>query len=371
MTRISRVIAALAFFSACSAVATAAEEVVFLKNGSVYEGRIKAMTAEFLDLETDGGLLRIPAMDLDNAKAPNGMVHFDRIPILKIYQIKLDAKDESRAEKVLDKLNAGGNFEQLANSFSIDAATKDMGFIRVGETIPEIASEAFRLKIGDTSGLIRSNEGFHIIKVADIRYKDRDSGEYFDSKGDALPLEKITLRLYKTVNTGKPAEDAKAADKVYELLNSALKKYEIFTVVEEAAAAPDMNKLQREETGALGFHLTTDVSIAGEYVRLSYRLGREYNYRFKSDSATFRGLDNAGANVEKIAADIYKQVPKTIDERKLSEKSDETGKVGFAPGAEKSVAPPAPPAGPSPVPPPPKNRPAPRPRPQPNPVTPK
>jgi len=71
------------------------------------------------------------------------------------------------AETTLDTLNEGKDFFQLASTH--DPQTKgDLGWFPPGFlTIPELDSILFNLDVGETSDIIESEIGYHIIKVLD------------------------------------------------------------------------------------------------------------------------------------------------------------------------------------------------------------
>ena len=81
-----------------------------------------------------------------------------------------DAK--TKAEEVLKKVQAGGNFEQLAKKYSEDEASKVkgglLGDFHPGSTIPEIAESMVKLNEGETSNIINSSFGHHILKLDEI-----------------------------------------------------------------------------------------------------------------------------------------------------------------------------------------------------------
>jgi peptidyl-prolyl cis-trans isomerase D len=81
------------------------------------------------------------------------------------------AKDKMK--KILERLKKGEDFDKLARKYSEDAATAkkggDLGYFKKGDMIRPFESEAFKLKKGEISGIIRTNSGFHIIKVEDIK----------------------------------------------------------------------------------------------------------------------------------------------------------------------------------------------------------
>lgn len=74
----------------------------------------------------------------------------------------------AEAQKVLDQIKAGADFEEMANSHSIDRQSGevggDLGRFRRGDFSEAIENAAFKLKIGELSGVVKSDLGFHIIK---------------------------------------------------------------------------------------------------------------------------------------------------------------------------------------------------------------
>jgi peptidyl-prolyl cis-trans isomerase C len=81
-------------------------------------------------------------------------------------------KTEAEARDVLDQIKKGGNFEELAKKYSIDAAKTrggDLGWFGKGSMIPEFEKVAFAMKEGETSGIVRSKFGYHIIKLTGKR----------------------------------------------------------------------------------------------------------------------------------------------------------------------------------------------------------
>ncbi len=81
------------------------------------------------------------------------------------------AEIRAKAKDVLNKAKKGGNFEELAKKYSEDDATKpkggDLGWIVEGQTVPEFQQAAFSLPKGSISDLVKTQYGFHIIKVID------------------------------------------------------------------------------------------------------------------------------------------------------------------------------------------------------------
>src|SRR5208282_3617862 len=93
----------------------------------------------------------------------------------------------------LNQAKKGANFEDLAKKYSEDGGTPgnpgsrdkggDLGWIVQGQTVPEFEKAAFSLPKGSISDLIKTQYGFHIIKIID---KEEAHTKPFDEVKDSI-----------------------------------------------------------------------------------------------------------------------------------------------------------------------------------------
>ncbi|MEX2273202.1 MAG: peptidyl-prolyl cis-trans isomerase [Vicinamibacterales bacterium] len=91
--------------------------------------------------------------------------------------LKTEGKDEAavrkQAEDVLAKLNAGADFAALAKQYSEDEVSNakggDLDFFGRNAMVKEFEDAAFALEPGQTSGIVKTPYGFHIIRATGKR----------------------------------------------------------------------------------------------------------------------------------------------------------------------------------------------------------
>ena len=130
-------------------------------------------------------------------------------------------QDEETAKEIKEKIDNGEDFAKLAEEYSTDTASAknggSVGAFAKGQMVKEFEDAAFAMKEGEVSDPVKSQFGYHIIKVNKVT----DSFE--DSK------EEITKKI----------KDQKYADYIKKL-------HEESNVVTENASEEDANGAQKE-----------------------------------------------------------------------------------------------------------------------------
>ncbi|WP_405099641.1 peptidylprolyl isomerase [Oceanobacillus sp. FSL H7-0719] len=97
-------------------------------------------------------------------------------------------QNKDTADELAEKLGQGEDFSELAKEYSEDAVSAeeggDLGYFSPGTMVPPFEDAAFSLEKGEISEPVQTNYGYHIIKVNDIRKKDKDIGSFEEIKED-------------------------------------------------------------------------------------------------------------------------------------------------------------------------------------------
>src|SRR2546426_327785 len=107
--------------------------------------------------------------DIAQYQVPN-RVHAQHILFMTVGKPDAEVDEiKKKAEDALKQAKKGAKFDQLAKKYSEDPGTKDkggdLGWIVQGQTVPEFEKAAFSQQPGSISDLVKTQYGFHIIKV--------------------------------------------------------------------------------------------------------------------------------------------------------------------------------------------------------------
>src|SRR5579862_9723439 len=139
--------------------------------------------------------------DIQQYQVPN-RVHVDHILLMTVGKTPAEVEEiKAKAEDVLKQAKKGGKFEDLAKKYSEDPGTKDKGgdldWITQGQTVPEFEKVAFSLPKGEISDLVKTQYGFHIIKVLD---KETAHTKTFDEVKDQIRAPMVLSKADKTAS---------------------------------------------------------------------------------------------------------------------------------------------------------------------------
>ena len=129
-----------------------------------------------VDMEQVRAKIVVPQADIERAYN-EGIDQFSTPDQIRASHILLktegkdDATVKARAEDVLKQAKAGADFAALAKKYSEDEASAakggDLDYFGRGRMVPEFDAAAFALEAGQISDLVKTQYGYHIIKVVE------------------------------------------------------------------------------------------------------------------------------------------------------------------------------------------------------------
>ena len=135
-----------------------------------------------------------------------------------------DAEDNIKA--IIARLKKGEDFETVAKEVTEDPSGKanggDLGYFSKEQMVPEFSNVAFKLEKGQISEPVKTQFGWHVLKVEDKRVKPTPKFEdvkpqieqYVARKAQAELVQKLRAeakieKMYKTEPPAAPAEPEK------------------------------------------------------------------------------------------------------------------------------------------------------------------
>jgi peptidyl-prolyl cis-trans isomerase D len=125
--------------------------------------------------------------NIQQYQVPN-RVHVEHILLMTVGKTDAEVEEiRKKAQDILNQAKKGANFEDLAKKYSEDPGTKDkggdLGWIVQGQTVAEFEKAAFSLPKGSISDLVKTQYGFHILKIID---KESAHTKPFDEVKDSI-----------------------------------------------------------------------------------------------------------------------------------------------------------------------------------------
>ncbi len=132
--------------------------------------------------------------------------------------ILVESEDEAKA--IAADLKKGGDFVAIAKEKSKDPGSKDsggdLGYFSKDQMVPEFAEAAFKLDKGQTSDPVKSQFGWHVIRVDDKRAKQPPAFDQVKDQIETFVQRKAQADLIQKLRTdakiekvGDPAPAAK------------------------------------------------------------------------------------------------------------------------------------------------------------------
>jgi peptidyl-prolyl cis-trans isomerase D len=189
---------------------------------------------------TDDELKAVYQQNIQQFQVPN-RVHAEHILLMTVGG-KTDAEVAEIRKKAEDILaeakKKGASFEDLAKKYSEDPGSKakggDLGWVLQGQTVPEFEKAAFSLNKDEISDLIKTQYGFHIIKVLD---KETAHTKSFDEVKDSLRPNYLLNKVDQQASTiaDQMSADIRQSNKT--TLDHLAQKYHL-TIAETHAVSP-------------------------------------------------------------------------------------------------------------------------------------
>jgi foldase protein PrsA len=113
-------------------------------------------------------------------------------------------KEEALAKEILAKVKAGGDFAALAKKHSIDTGSKDkggdLGSTARGQFVPEFDKAAFDGKPGDIVGPVKTQFGYHIIKIIDRATFESVKESMRPQAGQRIGSDRLKVDIAKAIS---------------------------------------------------------------------------------------------------------------------------------------------------------------------------
>jgi peptidyl-prolyl cis-trans isomerase D len=180
-----------------------------------------------IDIDALRAKVVVPSADIERAYN-DGIDQYTTAEQLRASHILLktegkdDAAVKAKADDVLKQAKAGADFAELAKKYSEDEGSAknggDLDYFGRGRMVPEFDQAAFAMQPGQTSDLVKTQYGYHIIKLvdkkpattrtlADVRQQLTDQLAYERAQAQAADLaQNLEQQIRKPADLDKVAK---------------------------------------------------------------------------------------------------------------------------------------------------------------------
>lgn len=208
----------------------------------------------------------------------------------------LDAR--AKAEEVLLKIRNGEKFEILAKQYSDDQGSAkkggDLGYFTTGNMVPEFDKAAFALKPGEVSDIVKTQYGYHIIKMEDTRLRRTKA------KGKDLNEEVLADKQDQAVKKWMYGLKQKAKVEVNDPL---IKAYSLLLAGNLSEAISQFNQASMDDPSNAYVHLF----LGDAYIKAG---NREFAVLEYGKAGQFSGADT---NLLIAVGDAFRSIKKSDD----------------------------------------------------------
>lgn len=246
------------------------------------------------------------------------------------------AAAQKLAEDILERVHAGDSFEELAEFYSDDDGTKkkggDLGFFRKGRMVKEFQEAAFSLQPGEVSDIIRTQFGYHIIKVEEVKGEGNEKEvrarhilvKIEPGEETLISLEEQAVQIATVAQSSSLLEAASQMQ--VELLTSE-QFAETSRVIPGVGYAPEITEIV-SELGEDKVSNIIDTSNAYYVVQVTERIAErvpdlsEVEQQVRDALTLEKALTLAKARAEEVAADVNERGRKPADIADIPEVQD-------------------------------------------------
>jgi peptidyl-prolyl cis-trans isomerase C len=130
---------------------------------------------------------------------------------------KASKEAEAKIKEIIEQLNKGEDFAKLANELTEDPSGKqnggDLDYFTKDQMVPEFSTVAFQLEKGQISGPIKTQFGWHVLKVEDKRNRQPPEFDKVKDQVKTIVMRKAQADFISKLREGakierldKPAE---------------------------------------------------------------------------------------------------------------------------------------------------------------------